>query len=510
MGILTFLTGLALASTALAIPLPNTSSSDGIKWGPCDFENAGSNPIECGTLAVPLDYTNPASKETLALSLIRSRAPLNGTTGRKSILFNFGGPGLEAVQSMNVMADTLHFMTGGQHDLVAFDPRGVGTTLTFSCFDNATERRLAAARFPYLQTDAYDTALAETFANANALSNICYEKNKDNEKGSLLGTAFVARDLIRVVDALGEDGMLRFWGLSYGSLLGETVAAMFPSRIDRLVLDGVVNGHNYYHRQGIDVDQLLSADAAFRAILAECIEAGPAKCALASVNSTAAELEDTLMRLAETFKASPVAAGNSVINYRLVKELIFVVIKYPWDIANAAVHINNLLTGTNLTAAAEYYNDQMTAVATGDDDAVWAIKCSDTFPRSEGLAGIMPDVERMLETSKLFGSLIASITTQCATWPFEAKERYDGRFEGIKTPTPVLFIGNTYDPVTPVASAKNMSAGFEGSVVVEQRGFGHASIAQFSNCTTQVLRAYFADGTLPPEDIVCEVDASLF
>lgn len=35
-------------------------------------------------------------------------------------------------------------------------------------------------------------------------------------------------------------------GLSYGSALGATVAAMFPDRMDRLVLDGVVNIHNYY------------------------------------------------------------------------------------------------------------------------------------------------------------------------------------------------------------------------------------------------------------------------
>ncbi|KXX73109.1 Tripeptidyl aminopeptidase [Madurella mycetomatis] len=496
MGMFTLLTQLALASTALALPLRNTDTSGGIEWGPCDFENAGSNPIDCGTLAVPLDYTNPGSNETLTLALIRSRAPVNRTTGRRSILFNFGGPGYEAVQALNGIADLLHL--------------GVGKTLTFSCFDTAAERQLAAARFPYRPTDAYDHALADTFAGSNAISNICYEKNKDNERGGLIGTAFVARDLISVVDALGEDGMLRFWGLSYGSLLGATVAAMFPSRIDRLVLDGVVNGRNYYHRLGIDVDQLLSADSAFRAILAECIRVGPEKCALASVNSTAAELEDTLFSFAETFKASPMAAGSSVIDYRLIRELLFVVVKYPSDIANAAVHINNLLTGTNLTAVAEYYNDLMAGLAAGNDDAVWGIKCSDTFPRYEDLVGIIPDVERMLESSELFGNLIASLATQCATWPFVAKERYDGPFEGIRTPTPVLFIGNTYDPVTPVVSAKNMSAGFEGSVVVEQRGFGHASIAQFSNCTTQVLHAYFADGTLPAEDIVCEVDAPLF
>jgi arabinogalactan endo-1,4-beta-galactosidase len=63
--------------------------------------------------------------------------------------------------------------------------------------------------------DYSNTALAETYANTQAYSNICQEKNKNNSKGGLVGTAFVARDLMQVVDALGEDGLLRFWGERY-------------------------------------------------------------------------------------------------------------------------------------------------------------------------------------------------------------------------------------------------------------------------------------------------------
>lgn len=32
-----------------------------------------------------------------------------------------------------------------------------------------------------------------------------------------------------------------------GTALGATVAAMFPDRIDKMILDGVVNPHLYYH-----------------------------------------------------------------------------------------------------------------------------------------------------------------------------------------------------------------------------------------------------------------------
>jgi hypothetical protein len=38
----------------------------------------------------------------------------------------------------------------------------------------------------------------------------CFEKS--NEIESHIGTAFAARDLISIDDALDEDGMLRYWG----------------------------------------------------------------------------------------------------------------------------------------------------------------------------------------------------------------------------------------------------------------------------------------------------------
>lgn len=64
-----------------------------------------------------------------------------------------------------------------------------------------------------------DGYAVETTSEANARlqwargkvdSNICI--NNAGELSELVGTAFVVRDMISVVDALDEDGMLRFWG----------------------------------------------------------------------------------------------------------------------------------------------------------------------------------------------------------------------------------------------------------------------------------------------------------
>lgn len=96
-----------LAATTLAKPLYKPRRSQTIQWGPCDFPSLNTRPIECGSVSVPLDYTDPTSNETLTLALIKSPAVAPAPT-KKSILFNFGGPGYEAMQSLNAVADLLH------------------------------------------------------------------------------------------------------------------------------------------------------------------------------------------------------------------------------------------------------------------------------------------------------------------------------------------------------------------------------------------------------------------
>jgi hypothetical protein len=49
-----------------------------------------------------------------------------------------------------------------------------------------------------------------SWATQKSFAESCYENAKD--VGELMSSAFVARDMMRIVDALGEDGMLRYFG----------------------------------------------------------------------------------------------------------------------------------------------------------------------------------------------------------------------------------------------------------------------------------------------------------
>lgn len=90
-----------------------------------------------------------------------------------------------------------------------------------------------------------------------------------------------------------------------------------------------------------------------------------------------------------------------------------------------------------------------------------------------------------------------------------AKEKYLGNLT-VSTRHPALIIGNTFDPVTPLKSARNTSADLLESVVLQHDGYGHVSIEQASVCTAKVIQAYLDDGTLPEPGSICEVDVPLF
>lgn len=83
--------------------------------------------------------------------------------------------------------------------------------------------------------------------------------------------------------------------------------------------------------------------------------------------------------------------------------------------------------------------------------------------------------------------------------------------EWANTSYPLLLIGNTHDPATPLVNAQRVSRElFPGSVVLLHDSEGHCSHANPSLCTAKVIREYFQTGELPEADTVCAPERKPF
>lgn len=82
--------------------------------------------------------------------------------------------------------------------------------------------------------------------------------------------------------------------------------------------------------------------------------------------------------------------------------------------------------------------------------------------------------------------------------------------KGVKTAGPLLILSTSWDPVCPLVSARSAHNAFEGSQIVEIKGYGHCSVAVTSMCANQVVREFLYEGKVPERYTECDVDSPYF
>ena len=248
-----------------------------------------------------------------------------------------------------------------------------------------------------------------------------------------------------------------------------------------------------------DFEWISDTDKLFFAFFEACVAAGPTRCPLASsrfgngtsdyANVTAKTLETSFYNFLETeLKTNPVLVdpgANStskypiLLDYTTLKTALLNMLYSPSLWPRVAAALDGLLSSPrNLTAVRDVMQLLQIEPVTNENahDAFIAIRASDKSPAVLSEIGSLDDfrpvMERVQATSKLAGDAVIWVLMQVARWEIPAKERYEGEFRNITTSHPVLILGNTYDPVTPLVSAFNLSEALEGSVVVQHDGYG--------------------------------------
>jgi pimeloyl-ACP methyl ester carboxylesterase len=245
-GVLAAVAGLTVVG-ALVMPtaratVPTVPAT--IDWHPCpDYPTA-----QCGTLRLPVDWMHP-SGPSFGLAVARRTATDPGAR-IGSLVFGPGGPGDSGVDRIERGISRFSADLQRRFDVVSFDPRGIGGSNPVRC----SSALLATQPAPVITSQVGFDA---TVAFNRRLSRDC--RARTGPLYDHLDTLSLVHDLDALRAALGER-TLTFHGSSYGTLLGEQYAEVFPRRVRALVLEGVVD-HSLGTRAFLDTQAATEQDA---------------------------------------------------------------------------------------------------------------------------------------------------------------------------------------------------------------------------------------------------------
>ncbi|MGW2380710.1 alpha/beta hydrolase [Streptomyces sp. NPDC001658] len=448
--------------------------------------------FQCANAQVPLDYRDPEGR-TITLAVIRKQAP--DASKRKGTLFmQPGGPGNSGVDFVrNNYADLPAAMRDG-FDVFGYDVRGVGRSSQVQCWDDPTYTQAVTNAKGVPGPDAYEPAVKQ----AADFDQAC--QTNSGEILPYVGTAYVARDIDLLRQALGED-QLTYYGRSFGSYIGTVYAAMFPDRVRALVLDGAYDPQHYTNQPyAYDRPQYLALDGAMSRFLDWC-KADQATCGFGGDDPRGA-----FQKLKADLDANPVttAGGGKANGYTLVYRLMFNINegKVIWPslgeaLAKAQARDNtSFLLRPPSPASFDFLNPNV------------AVECIDKDYPSDP-ARLKREVTTNARLAPLLGPAMAygpptydhQHATACVQWTGEHTSRYDGSFRA-KGSAPILVLGTTGDPDTPYKDAVALSRQLDNGRLVTFKAEGHTAFGR-SACATDAVVNYLVDLKVPARGTTC-------
>jgi pimeloyl-ACP methyl ester carboxylesterase len=486
-------------STPTTAPVPSSSSSfvpapadprldtfygQKLVWRTCGGD------FQCAGLAVPLSYDSPASGQ-ITVQVLRYKAS-DQSHRLGSLVVNPGGPGGSGLDYARAARAITTDAIRARYDIVGFDPRGVGTSDPIHCLDDK-------------QTDAFVTMdaspdtpseVAIQATQSAAFGKACLQRSPSLVPN--VGTREVAKDLDILRAALG-DQKLTYLGKSYGTFIGATYAELFPQNVGRMVLDGALD-------PALDGTELAHGQAlGFELALRRFVEKCPSLdgCPLpADPTAALAKISGLLDRI----DATPMTAEPGRPLTQALAVLGIVGSLYDnadgWPTLAYALQAAFQGDGSVLLSTADYFTDRDTNghYTTNGNDALYAVNCWDK-PATPGVSGTQALAAQWAAQAPHFGAYLAWGNLPCATWP--AHTTVAPHAVTADSAPPILVVGTTFDPATPVQWAKSLAGELAKGVYLEWHGDGHTAYQRGSSCIDAKVDAYFLRGTPPVTGTVC-------
>jgi pimeloyl-ACP methyl ester carboxylesterase len=451
-----------------------------IDWTPCRSDDL------CGKLTVPLDYANPDG-QTISLALLK--VPATGDA-IGSLVVNPGGPGGSGIEYAAAAKSYFGSKIRSSYDIVGFDPRGVGQSDPLQCESDAQLDELVASD-PDPETAA---EVAKSNALITQLGNACLTKSGDLARH--MSTVEVAKDMDILRAALGED-KLTYFGASYGTFLGATYADLFPDKVGRMVLDGALDPS--LSTLQISLAQAHGFEVALRAYVANCTQ--KSDCFLGgSVDQGVLRIQQFLTQVDTTPLPGDgerqLQIGNAVLGIWLP-----LYVKDYWPLLDNALQSAFKGDGRQLLALSDAYVSRgPSGYIDNSIEALYAVNCldhDDGIPASK-VARYLP---QFTKASPTWGRIFDFGLTACADWPIHSGV-VGHELHAVGAP-PIVVIGTTRDPATPLAWAQALASQLDSGTLITRDGDGHTGYDRGNSCVDDAVESYLVDGVDPPPDLYC-------
>ncbi|HLM18673.1 MAG TPA: alpha/beta hydrolase, partial [Acidimicrobiia bacterium] len=138
-----------------------------------------------------------------------------------------------------------------------------------------------------------------------------------------------------------------------------------------------------------------------------------------------------------------------------------------------------------------------------DDHAIesfWAVTCLDG-PVIPGIDAAAEVEQRAVEIAPRMGAFIVNNSLPCSVWPVPPVAPA-GRLTAAGAP-PILVIGTTLDPATPLAQARALAGALERGRLLVADGEQHTSFSNGNACVDAIVTAYLVDRQVPRRGTRC-------
>ncbi|MGW3495655.1 alpha/beta fold hydrolase [Streptomyces sp. NPDC001020] len=334
-------------------------------------------------------------------------------------------------------------------DIVAVEPRGIGVNPPLN---RPSMNARSVSRFPA------DRSAAAALVRGNRKFGVACAQGS----GPLfahLDTGSIARDMDAVRAALGEEA-ISFLGLSYGTMVAQSYAELFPARVRAMVLDGVVDRSLSWRRM-VEID-------------AAAVEDGVGRFARWSAEDGHSALHSqgvrgfltSLLRRADD---GDIKDGDRRVRAEEIAQAV-----------NAGLQSPRLyeMLATSLRKTADTEDmAPLAPLATNPDYVPYrSIICQD-IPGSVDAESVLPAAVRRVRAAgpTLRGySEFWDVVSGCAGWPVNSTWTLHGWRVPASFP-PALLISGTHDVATPPAFADGVRHALPAGGLLRWDGDGHTA-----------------------------------